>query len=482
MKLRDLREKLRAGEAVLKPTSEPRTPPGLFKGEGACCPFRMSGGICGRESPLTDQDEVDIGVGIQTGNHVWTCPEHGDWSINNHDHQPMFRDHDTGLPGPSGELKVRKPALCSDCGGLGTVEEDDGHAGRYGGRIKDCKTCGGTGSVDLKPPTYPGTSTPPTFEDSKLKPKPAWMDIVHIEDELAKRGISPDDVVDISITKPFDGPEHVDLTVEGGSVLKLRPGVEVKIIPDAGVPKNTIAIIGHVTTGPPKSTAAVASAEALLRQLEKLRVKLSKLRKKLRGAASLPEHAPSTPPPAPNVPEVLPGQKKCKDCSGSGEDINSINGECASCGGNGWVPSNIEKLKSTVDALKKLAEDIDPLPRSGSSGSPMSKVWADKLLEHGGLADEPLKVSLHSAGGEEVWYNGYERATTKLVYKAGAGLVSEQFGFPTAKTRAAFPAKMLSVWSIAGELLFGVEIAEETPIEAGETPSFAEGAIKVSLS
>lgn len=123
--------------------------------------------------------------------------------------------------------------------------------------------------------------------------------------------------------------------------------------------------------------------------------------------------------------------------------------------------------------------DIDPGPRSGP---PTSKVWADKFLEHGGLADEPLKVSLHSAGGEEVGYNGYERATTKLVYKAGAGLVSEQFSFPTAKTRAAFPAKMLSVWSIAGEMLFGVEMVEETTIEAGETPTFEAGAIKVSLS
>ena len=32
---------------------------------------------CDAESPCTDWNEVDIGVGVQTFNHSYTCPVHG---------------------------------------------------------------------------------------------------------------------------------------------------------------------------------------------------------------------------------------------------------------------------------------------------------------------------------------------------------------------------------------------------------------------
>ncbi len=37
---------------------------------------------CGAESPCTDWCEVDVGVGVQTWDHVHTCPTHGEfgWS------------------------------------------------------------------------------------------------------------------------------------------------------------------------------------------------------------------------------------------------------------------------------------------------------------------------------------------------------------------------------------------------------------------
>lgn len=56
-----------------------------YKPSSATCPR------CGAESECVDWIEVDIGVGIQTGNHEYMCPEHGEfgWSF---DGTAVFRD------------------------------------------------------------------------------------------------------------------------------------------------------------------------------------------------------------------------------------------------------------------------------------------------------------------------------------------------------------------------------------------------------
>jgi hypothetical protein len=36
---------------------------------------------CGVASPLTDYNEVDIGVGFQRFEEQWTCPTHGDFAF-----------------------------------------------------------------------------------------------------------------------------------------------------------------------------------------------------------------------------------------------------------------------------------------------------------------------------------------------------------------------------------------------------------------
>lgn len=34
---------------------------------------------CGRSCPPVHWEEVDIGVGVQVYDHVWLCPEHGEF-------------------------------------------------------------------------------------------------------------------------------------------------------------------------------------------------------------------------------------------------------------------------------------------------------------------------------------------------------------------------------------------------------------------
>lgn len=49
---------------------------------------------CGEPSPCTDWNEVDIGVGVQTFDHVYTCPRHGDFAFSLYTHRAAFRDDD----------------------------------------------------------------------------------------------------------------------------------------------------------------------------------------------------------------------------------------------------------------------------------------------------------------------------------------------------------------------------------------------------
>lgn len=53
---------------------------------GTLCPK------CKAESPCTDWDEVDVGIGSIRGNHTYTCPEHGDFGWGNSGDGPSFRD------------------------------------------------------------------------------------------------------------------------------------------------------------------------------------------------------------------------------------------------------------------------------------------------------------------------------------------------------------------------------------------------------
>lgn len=54
---------------------------------------------CGVDAPLTDWDEVDVGVGVIRGNERWECPDHGEFMFYLDDSKPtgqratpMFRD------------------------------------------------------------------------------------------------------------------------------------------------------------------------------------------------------------------------------------------------------------------------------------------------------------------------------------------------------------------------------------------------------
>lgn len=56
---------------------------------------------CNAASPCVDWNEVDIGVGVQTFDHEYQCPTHGDFAFVFEGHQahPVFRD----------EAEVSKP-------------------------------------------------------------------------------------------------------------------------------------------------------------------------------------------------------------------------------------------------------------------------------------------------------------------------------------------------------------------------------------
>jgi len=45
--------------------------------------------LCGEESKLDSCDEVDIGVGVITGNELWDCPDHGRWAENTRDYERL---------------------------------------------------------------------------------------------------------------------------------------------------------------------------------------------------------------------------------------------------------------------------------------------------------------------------------------------------------------------------------------------------------
>lgn len=50
--------------------------------------YRPSPTICPKceaESPCTDWQEVDIGVGVQVFDEEWTCPEHGEFGFSHFD-------------------------------------------------------------------------------------------------------------------------------------------------------------------------------------------------------------------------------------------------------------------------------------------------------------------------------------------------------------------------------------------------------------
>ncbi len=137
----------------------------------------------------------------------------------------------------------------------------------------DCKHCGGRGSVSLRPPSYPGTPEPMKFDiDIAKKGGRAADELFDLADELTKRGIDPEDVESITVTKPLEGPERADISLDSGKVLKLAKGLDIKIIPDKGLPTNTIVVMnaGVGSVGPP-SVAAIYAAEAVLRALEKMR-------------------------------------------------------------------------------------------------------------------------------------------------------------------------------------------------------------------
>ena len=45
---------------------------------------------CSKPSPLTDYNEVDIGVGSQRFDECWTCPDHGEfWFEQYEDNMPF---------------------------------------------------------------------------------------------------------------------------------------------------------------------------------------------------------------------------------------------------------------------------------------------------------------------------------------------------------------------------------------------------------
>lgn len=88
MKLGDLRKALRAlaPERVSKPE-----PPSLREVLGgdeapARCPK------CHAVSPCIHFESVDVGVGVMTGDHQYSCPVHGDFAYGHDDGKPIFRD------------------------------------------------------------------------------------------------------------------------------------------------------------------------------------------------------------------------------------------------------------------------------------------------------------------------------------------------------------------------------------------------------
>ncbi len=57
---------------------------------------------CGASSPCFDHIEVDIGVGVMTGEHEYMCPEHGLFAYS--EIGVVFRDEpDARTPHPSPE-------------------------------------------------------------------------------------------------------------------------------------------------------------------------------------------------------------------------------------------------------------------------------------------------------------------------------------------------------------------------------------------
>jgi len=45
--------------------------------------------LCAQESKLDSCDEVDIGIGVMTGNELWDCPDHGRWAVNTRDYERL---------------------------------------------------------------------------------------------------------------------------------------------------------------------------------------------------------------------------------------------------------------------------------------------------------------------------------------------------------------------------------------------------------
>jgi hypothetical protein len=70
---------------------------------------------CGKECPMADCDSVDVGVGTITGNHVYTCPIHGDFGYDSDHEQAHFRDQNCSV--------ARDGTIIAD-GGLGGAEPE----------------------------------------------------------------------------------------------------------------------------------------------------------------------------------------------------------------------------------------------------------------------------------------------------------------------------------------------------------------------
>lgn len=133
MKLDTLRASLRrANEAATpekpKNIARPEQPKRTME-DSAFCPFPAAGFTgkrrfatkvgdhmeeyfgCGNECPMTDCDSVDIGVGIQTGNHVYTCPEHGDWSYDVERDLVHFRDGEVTIDRSGKVISPPRPKM-----------------------------------------------------------------------------------------------------------------------------------------------------------------------------------------------------------------------------------------------------------------------------------------------------------------------------------------------------------------------------------
>lgn len=54
---------------------------------------------CGENSPCVDHVEVDIGVGVQTGEHQFYCTKHGLFGFSAYESGAIFQDDDAGENG-----------------------------------------------------------------------------------------------------------------------------------------------------------------------------------------------------------------------------------------------------------------------------------------------------------------------------------------------------------------------------------------------